>query len=180
MSNFDQTINDVSASLEYLTTSKFACVPLGRRFLAEIFSNNVTGKALCLYDAEGKGLLKEPFRRLPAIERRLSRRFPLELLVRYRTAGRKRYVAGDGLAVNISSGGALVISKHEVRVGTRVKLSIEWPSLLEGRIPLQLVTLSRVVRTAGAGFAVRFERHQFHTLRSGLQPISAPIPNGVR
>ena len=63
----------------------------------------------------------------------------------------------------------MVVSEHEIRGGVKVEISIEWPSLLDGRIPLQLVTVGRVVRSAGVSFALSFERYQFRTLRSGVQ-----------
>ena len=77
------------------------------------------------------------------------------------------------MVVNMSSGGALVVSEHEIKLGTRVAVNIEWPLQLEGRILLQLVTLGRVVRCAGDSFALSFERYQFRTMRSSVQPIAA-------
>ncbi len=68
--------------------------------------------------------------------------------------------------MNMSSGGALVVSEHEIKLGTRVTVNIEWPLLLEGGIPLQLVTLGRVVRCIGVSLALSFERYQFRVIRS--------------
>jgi PilZ domain-containing protein len=73
----------------------------------------------------------------------------------------------------MSSGGAMVVSEHEMPAGARVEVSIAWPSLLEGKIPLQLVTLGRVMRCAGVRFAVSFDRYQFRILRSEVQSIRA-------
>ena len=110
---------------------------------------------------------------LPADDRRSRMRFPLQLQARYRTLGGTQQVRGIGWAVNLSSGGALVVSEHEIPAGARVEVSIPWPSLLEGKIPLQLVTLGRVVRCAGVSFAVSFDRYQFRTLSSEVQSIRA-------
>jgi hypothetical protein len=76
--------------------------------------------------------------------------------------------------VNISSGGALVACQHEIRAGTRVDLSIDWPSLLDGRIPLQLVMVGRVVRSGPSGFALALARYQFRTTRKPVVSIDAP------
>jgi hypothetical protein len=53
----------------------------------------------------------------------------------------------------MSSGGALIVSGNEICVGARVEVSMEWPSLLDERIPLR----------------------QFRTMRSMVQPISPSI-----
>ena len=73
------------------------------------------------------------------IERRERIRFPLELRARYRTLERRRPLVGRGWVMNMSSGGVLVASSHEISTGTGLELSIEWPFLLDGRVPLQLV-----------------------------------------
>jgi PilZ domain len=107
-------------------------------------------------------------------ERRLKFRFPLPLGVRFRPLkGRLPY--GAGRAINVSSGGILVvveqvvpeqvILRHEITVGALVEMSVEWPSLLDGRVPLQLFALARVVRHRSSDFAAVFEKYQFRTLR---------------
>ena len=107
-------------------------------------------------------------------DRRSKVRFPLDLPVRYQTLGRSAS-AGKGWVVNMSSGGLLVAYQQEVPVGSRMELNIEWPSMLDGRIPLQLVTLGRVVRCETSTFAVALARPQFRTVsragRSGVIPI---------
>jgi hypothetical protein len=87
------------------------------------------------------------------IERRSKVRFPLELRVSYRTLGRGSTCSGEGWVVNMNRSGALVSSKHEVCVGTRMELSIEWPARLHGRVPLRFVTVGEVVRRDTASFA---------------------------
>jgi hypothetical protein len=106
---------------------------------------------------------------IPA-ERRLKYRFPLDLTVRFRPLCGSLF-PGAGRAANVSSGGVLVVcqqavSRHELSVGARVEISIEWPSLLDGRIPLQLFAVGRVVRHRAFDFAAAFEEYQFRTLRS--------------
>ena len=99
------------------------------------------------------------------MERRNKVRFPLELPVRYRTLGKGCPGIGAGWVQNISSGGILVAAQHEVSVGTRIELNIEWPFLLDGRVPLQLVTMGSVARCDDSSFALALSRHQFRTTR---------------
>jgi hypothetical protein len=102
-------------------------------------------------------------------ERRIKFRYPLDLAVRFHYADTAAPVNGEGLAVNLSSGGALVASQRQMRVGSLVKLNIEWPFLLEGRIPLQLLAVGRVMRCGSTYFAVAFDRHEFRTMKSSIQ-----------
>jgi hypothetical protein len=104
-------------------------------------------------------------------ERRSKLRYPLVLKVRYRALGRGLH-SGVGQAVNLSSGDALVASQHDLGVAEELELSIEWPSHLDGGIPIQLVAMANVVRCGPCSFAVRFRRHQFRTLGSQVQPVT--------
>ncbi len=103
------------------------------------------------------------------IERRSKMRYPVTLNVRYRTLGRYRRVSGLGRTVNLSSGGILVSSEQKIAVGTRLEVNLEWPSLLDGEIPLQLVALGKVVRCLESGFAVAYTQYQFRTMSRKLQ-----------
>jgi hypothetical protein len=95
------------------------------------------------------------------VERRTRLRFPFELRVRFRSVGEVYPVAGAGWVRNISSGGVLVMYQHEVRLGTTLELHIDWPTRLEGRIPLQLVATGTVVRRELFSFALGLERYHF-------------------
>jgi hypothetical protein len=73
----------------------------------------------------------------------------------------------------MSSGGVLVAYRHNIRAGTRVELNIEWPGLLDGQVPLQLVAMGRVVRSDPSSFAMVLGRYQFRTTRRTVVPIDA-------
>lgn len=73
----------------------------------------------------------------------------------------------------MSSGGVLVASSNQPPVGELVEMRIEWPWLLEGRIPLQLVALGRILRRGSLDFAAAFERHEFRILKSSTPPAAA-------
>jgi PilZ domain len=113
------------------------------------------------------------------MERRSKARYPLMLKIRYRSLGRKLHL-GEGQAVNLSSGGALIDSRHELSVGEVLEVCMEWPSLLDGCIPLQLVAVAKVVRCGPSSFAVRFRRYQFRTLRCRVQPIPISVFSAPR
>ena len=97
------------------------------------------------------------------MERRSRVRYPRELNVRFRTLGESYPLGGIGLVVNISSSGVLVAYEEEISVGTMVELNIEWPALLDGRVPLLLVAIGTVVRCEIIRFAVPLERYHFRT-----------------
>lgn len=112
--------------------------------------------------------------RLIPAERRFRFRYPLNLSVRFRLLYGTSSFAGAGRTVNVSSRGVLVVSQHlisqqEISVPARVEMSIEWPSLLDGRIPLQLFAVGLVLRRGASDFAATFERYQFRTMRSSSQ-----------
>jgi hypothetical protein len=124
-------------------------------------------------------------------ERRLKFRYPTDLSVRFRYYSAGTRVSGAGLAVNISSGGLLVASQHQVAQGALVEMSIEWPCLLHGRIPLQLFAVGHVLRRGPSHFAATFDRHEFRTMKisspqlheeaplleDGLPSLTQPTPN---
>jgi hypothetical protein len=106
---------------------------------------------------------------IPA-DRRLKLRFPLKLSVRFRLLSGSLF-SGAGQAVNISRGGVLVVSEHhlsphDICVGSGVEMTFEWPALLDGKIPLQLFAVGRVVRRGTFEFAATIEHYQFRTMRS--------------
>jgi hypothetical protein len=108
-----------------------------------------------------------------SIERRSKVRFPLDLRVSYRTLERESSFAGEGWVVNMNGRGVLVSSRHEIGIGTRIELSIEWPSLLHGRVPLRFVTQGQVVRCDEFSFAVVLAKYQFRTAKRKVTSIDS-------
>lgn len=107
-------------------------------------------------------------------ERRQNFRYPLKLRVRFRSCSVAHSFSGAGKALNLSSGGVLVASTQQIIVGALVEMNIEWPFLIDGRIPLQLVAVGRVLRqdaTLGAShFAATLERYEFRTVKRSNAP----------
>jgi PilZ domain len=110
----------------------------------------------------------------PLIERRSKVRYPLRLGVKYRTLSEGPSLVGVGRTINMSSCGLLIASNQpSITVGSRLRVTLEWPSLLHGITPLQLVVYCRVIRSVPAEFAVALEDYQFRTKRA-KPPLSLP------
>jgi len=118
----------------------------------------------------------------PTVERRASKRFPIEQEVTYRTLDRRIEPpeTGSGLTVNFSSRGVLFRTDEPPRSATRVEISVNWPALLSGTCLLKLVALGRVVRLEVGRVAVRIEQYEFRTRRRREYPRGAPTPPATR
>jgi hypothetical protein len=117
--------------------------------------------------------MKEP-RPSDVTERRSKVRYPIRLSVRYRGLGRMGGVVGVGQTLDLSSSGILVESPHqqEVSVGSRLEVGVEWPVMLDGTSPLQVVVRGRVVRSGMFRFAVSFQGYQFRTMKRPMGTLS--------
>ena len=99
-----------------------------------------------------------------AFERRSKSRFPLRLGVRYRILSGGPSLIGEGQTVNMSSRGLLIAADEaKVNAGARLQLTVDWPSLLHGITPLQLIVSCRVTRCMPEEFAVELDQYQFKT-----------------
>jgi hypothetical protein len=99
-----------------------------------------------------------------ALERRSKARFPVRLSVRYRTLSDGPALVGVGRTVNMSSCGLLIASDQtKIHAGARLQLTVDWPFLLHGTTPLQLIVSCRVTRSRPEEFAVKLEQYQFRT-----------------
>jgi hypothetical protein len=111
-------------------------------------------------------------------ERRIKSRYPLELNVRYQTVGTGGPITGIGQTVNVSSSGMLLACASTIPEGTRLKTFVEWPSLLNGTTPLQLITVGTVVRCTPIGVCIFFESYQFRTM-SRTRQATLQMPSRV-
>src|SRR5271163_3129029 len=126
-----------------------------------------------------KEVLVETKNRTTPLERRVKIRYPVSLNVKYRTVGRSNRISGLGRTVNMSSGGLLIAADQHTQLGARVELNIEWPSMLDGLIPLQLVAVGKVVRCLESGFALSFTQYQFRTMSRKLQSMPSDGWDGL-
>jgi hypothetical protein len=102
-------------------------------------------------------------------ERRANARFPLILELRYVVLGRRRapVETGSGRIIELSSAGLSFTADRPLLTGQKLDVFIDWPVLLDGGVQLQLAMSGRVVRSDGTVTAMRIDRHEFRTRRSG-------------
>jgi len=105
-------------------------------------------------------------------ERRARTRYPVRLTVRYRSLISRQKCCGEGITVDMSSSSIRVQCNHHLAIGNRAEILVDWPSLLDSRVPLQLVLVGEVVRAEPTAFALRYFQHQFRTARS--KPLPHP------
>jgi hypothetical protein len=98
-------------------------------------------------------------------ERRSTIRFALDLEVRYAVLGKAHVETGIGRTTDLSSSGLCFAADKSLRVGQKLRISIDWPALLSGGVELQLMILGVVNRTKGTETAVSVERYEFKTRR---------------
>jgi hypothetical protein len=84
-------------------------------------------------------------------------------------------VSGTGKTLNIGSSGVLFTTEEKLPLGQSVELSVNWPAMLDGTCPLKFVAVGRVVRSEAQMAAVRIERYEFRTRKSGERMGSAEI-----
>jgi hypothetical protein len=100
--------------------------------------------------------------------RRLNKRYPLHLNLKWTIAIGKKLYQGEGRTENISSKGVLFktagMSQKALRKG--IELRIEWPFMLDGEIPLLLICSGRIVRVESSlRCAVSILRTEFRTCK---------------
>ena len=113
-------------------------------------------------------------------DRRLQRRYPVELDLEYRVSqGGKVISTGAGRTANMSSGGLLFRTMGEVPSGRSVELSIRWPAVLGNEPFLELCIFGRIVRNDSNGVAVLMSRYSFQKLDSPRAAFEQIFTNAV-
>lgn len=108
-------------------------------------------------------------------ERRGSARYPLALEIRYSVA---RGETGAGQIIDISRTGLRFAAQGHHERGRRLEIAINWPVLLEGRVPLQLTVAGKVVWSSRTEVAVQIYRHSFKTRSMGTTAASSQGSDG--
>jgi hypothetical protein len=90
---------------------------------------------------------------------------PIEREVRYKVLGEKKSIkqVGLGKTVNMSSGGVLFTTETPLPEGERAEVAVSWPAQLNDVLPIKLVAMGRLVRTAENQAAISVERYEFKT-----------------
>ncbi len=121
----------------------------------------------------------------PSVERRATKRFPIEQELLYKILDHRATTpeTGTGKTVDISSKGVQFGTAQRLRPGKRIEVSVNWPALLEGGCPLKFVAVGRVVRAEADRAAMHIEQYEFRTRRTRepaagaeVKPSRAPLP----
>jgi hypothetical protein len=99
----------------------------------------------------------------------------MELGVRFFPPGFGTRFCAVGKTINVSSGGLLIISPCQVSERTELQLMLEWPTRLDGKVPLQLVVRGTVVRSEATRFAVALRSHHFRTMKRSKTSPGLPV-----
>jgi hypothetical protein len=98
------------------------------------------------------------------IARSLNQRvYPIRLLLRYEVAPSSpapRY-SGQGFTVMLSRTGVVFETSEKLPVGRLVKLSIDWPVLLENKIALKFEVQGKVLQAEDEQAAVEILSYDF-------------------
>jgi len=108
--------------------------------------------------------------------RRGQHRFPLVLKLTY-TLGSGQQGSGD--LINMGSSGLLFQCGHRFVKGELVKVSVEWPYLLDGSCPLQLCVHGRILRSGDSGTALTTMKYEFRTARRVVPAEALPLTPGT-
>jgi hypothetical protein len=66
----------------------------------------------------------------------------------------------------VSSAALRFAAERPLANGLGMEIVIDWPTLLDGRVPLQLIATGLIVRTHGADTVVKIERYVFRTRKA--------------
>ena len=98
-------------------------------------------------------------------DRRLQRRYPLELDLEFRIMdGDKVVSTGAGRTGNMSSGGVLFHAADGMLTGPHVELAVRWPAVLGNAPFLELRIFGRLIRNDAHGAAMRMSKYHFEKL----------------
>lgn len=90
-------------------------------------------------------------------DRRRYQRFPIIARVEYILNGHR----AQATTVDIGSGGVLLKTDAILRAGQKITVLIDWPVLLDHRLPIRLVIFGKVLRSDWAGTVVQLTRYDF-------------------
>jgi len=100
-------------------------------------------------------------------ERRVKTRYNLVLELSYCVLGGTRSgEAGSGRTADVSSAALRFTAERPLANGLGMEIVVDWPTLLDGRVPLQLIATGLVIRTHGTDTVVKIERYVFKTRKT--------------
>jgi hypothetical protein len=84
-------------------------------------------------------------------------RFPISTPVKYIV----EKVAGEGVTCNVGSDGLLMKTTCVFPKGRRIELSLDWPAMLDGRLPLRLDISGKILWSNVSGTAVEILSYEY-------------------
>ena len=96
-------------------------------------------------------------------DKNFTRCYPLTFGVRYVTAEPGPGRPGAGETVWMSGKEVAFLAKGPATVGDKVAMYIEWPVLLQGEVPLQLIVNAEIVQRSGPLSVARMIKYEFRT-----------------
>jgi hypothetical protein len=119
----------------------------------------------------GKGVVMELFESEFHLrrERRQDRRYECQLPLRYRS-GQERD-GGAGTATDISRAGISVHIPQTLMRGSRVELTVDWPSLSDQIGKVKLLILGKVLRSDSSRTVIAIEKREFVRDRFRAMPL---------
>ena len=91
------------------------------------------------------------------LRRRDQQRFPISTPVKY-IVGK---TAGEGVTCNIGSDRLLMKTKCVLPAGERIQVTLDWPAMLDHRLPLRLDIRCKILRSSAAGTAVAILSYEY-------------------
>ena len=103
-----------------------------------------------------------------------NRSYPVQLELSYKVVRDGQFVEhGNGRTRHFSSSQLVFAANDSLPIGP-VELAVDWPFLLGGVCPLQLVVFGHVLHGSDKAVTVSIDRHEFRTRRS--QKLASTIP----
>jgi hypothetical protein len=103
----------------------------------------------------------------PKEELRRAIRFPIHSEVLWTMKGaRSQPISGKGVSVDFSSTGLAFKCTVPLPVGKRLDLSVDWPAMLDGRLPMKLSLRGKIVRVQDGVVSVEILAKEFRTARA--------------
>jgi hypothetical protein len=103
-------------------------------------------------------------------------RYPLRLKLTF-SAVTPPICLGDGETLHISSNELLFAAEQSFPTGQCLQVSLDWPALLENRIPMRLVVSGQILRSSDGQTTMTIEKYQFRI--RGIEPAVAAASKGV-
>jgi hypothetical protein len=100
-------------------------------------------------------------------DRRASKRFSVDRIIRYRILGDgSAGVSGGGKTLNLSTSGMLIVTDRLLSPGMQLQVEVDWPLQEDAPVSLKLIAMCTVVRSEIGAIALaglKITRHDFLT-----------------